>query len=126
MTPSRQIDVIIYNESAIQGALVKKWSFLEDTVCVVSVKSFLSGTELKDAVKNLDSVPTLTSDNVIFQPGHSGYRSEMLPFRLIFAYGGPSIDTTIKHLREFVGSGSYDPIRIPHFVLVNNLYLIEI
>lgn len=105
---SRQTDIIITSAFAPQynffnpDGMGKSFSYVDSTLGVVEVKSFLNKDELKNALQGFGSIPQqlpMTSDRVY--PEVHGADFENWPLKVLFACDGLSRSTIFEHLKAF-------------------------
>jgi|AntAceMinimDraft_17_1070374.scaffolds.fasta_scaffold01077_13 hypothetical protein len=104
---SRQIDLIITNDSSLRFDLHnpdgagKSFACIDGCVAVVSLKSNLTTSELKDALENLASLPEKQPiegrQNPLIRVGNYGD----WPFKIIYASRGAQLVTILRALDGF-------------------------
>ncbi|SDQ77880.1 DUF6602 domain-containing protein [Pseudovibrio sp. Tun.PSC04-5.I4] len=127
---SKQMDVIISNNTSIQfdfhnqDGAGKSFAPVEGTIAVASIKSILDKKELRDALSNIASIPSMqpiTPSRHSYGTVVEGY--ENWPFKIIFAYGGLEAGTIIEHLNTFYSENpNIPPTRRPNIIHVAGKY----
>lgn len=97
---------------------------VESVVAAISVKSFLSRDELFDSLGNIASIPQPSAE--VVQPGLLGkpfldYQTCM-PSSFVFAFDGMSLETCLKHVRDYYKANPTPINRIPRSIIVNAKY----
>jgi hypothetical protein len=84
----------------------KSFNCIEGCYAAISVKSFLNKDELKDALENLESIPT--DKKIIVNPYITNRQRliDQIPQRIIFAYNGNSCQTIQGHLEDYYSTHS--------------------
>jgi hypothetical protein len=129
---SKQIDLIVTSDLTLQFQPVehgassgKSFNCLEGTYCVISVKSTLSRPELFDALGNIASVPGYSHALVQFHPMLSvGDVPELMPYRVVFAFDGPSLDTELNNIQDYYEQHVTPLSKMANLLIVNNKYVI--
>lgn len=127
---SRQIDLMVCNDQTFQfrksgnDNKTKSFNCVEGCYAVISVKSFLNKTAVIDSIQNLASVSTIKKIKVNPFVSNAQDLVNQIPLRIIFAYGGDSMETIYKTSKMY-----YDNCKacniiepMPDFILVNNEY----
>jgi len=130
-TESRQMDVLVFSDLALQYGITagsstsKSFTCVDGTVGVVSIKTYLDGQEIGDALDCISSLPQkLALDGRIPKSVELGGYEEW-PYKVIFAYGGLKADTVLKHIETFYESNPSIPdTRRPNVVHVLGRYCI--
>lgn len=125
---SNEIDIIIYNDIAINFVSDLKMSInIESIASAISVKSHLDKKQLNDSLKNLASIPQISPDILSFK-GLQGSNSEFFidrhPTLFVFAYTGLHPTTLLKHINDFYINNDIPQNRYAKAVIVNGQYMI--
>lgn len=129
---SNQIDIIVTNQVSIQfnsqnpDGSGKSFASIDGAIAVVSVKSTLDSAQLRDALRNLASLPDkepltdkLKSPIVVLH----GY--DNWPYKIIYANTGVSRDTLSETLEEFYRDNPEIPEnKRPNLIHVNGRYVV--
>ena len=129
---SKQIDIIITNDSSIQynflggGDEGKSFACIDGTLGVVSVKSTLNKNELIDALNNIASIPDqqpLTKGRYSIGWKVKGF--DDWPCKIIYASGGIGRDSLMTNLNTFYEENSFIPHnKRPNIIHVLGKYFI--
>lgn len=129
---SKQIDVIITNDSSIQynflggGDNDKSFACIDGTIGIVSVKSKLNKKELTDALNNIASIPDqqpLTKDRYSIGWNIRGF--DDWPCKIIYASDGIGRDSLMANLNTFYDKNSSIPYnKRPNIIHVLGKYLV--
>ncbi len=105
---SKQIDIIITSAFAPQYRFFdqdgsgKSFAYVDGSLGVAEVKSFLDKTELVRALEGFASIPQhlpMTNDRVY--PQVNGADFENWPLKILFACDGSTLETNWGHLNDF-------------------------
>ncbi len=129
---SKQIDIIITNDSSIQynflggGDNGKSFACIDGTIGIVSVKSTLNKKELTDALNNIASIPDqqpLTKDRYSIGWKIRGF--DDWPCKIIYASDGIGRDSLMTNLNTFYEENSSIPHnKRPNIIHVLGKYLV--
>ena len=123
---SRQVDIIVTCDTAPQFNLFQKtFSPVEGTLCVVSVKSHLTGTELDDALDGFASIPPTQALGNRANPLLPIQDYDDWPLKVVYASNGNSPDNLHNRLTNFYSLNPHIPLnRRPHFIHVSGSCLL--
>lgn len=105
---SNQIDIIINSAFAPQYKFFdqdgsgKSFAYVDSSLGVIEVKSFLNKAELASALQGFASIPQhlpMTADRVHLQVNGADF--ENWPLKILFACDGSSLETIFGHLNTF-------------------------
>jgi len=105
---SKQMDIIVTSAFAPQYKFFdqdgsgKSFAYVDSSLGVVEVKSFLSRNELVNALEGFASIPQhlpMTSDRVYLQVNGADF--ENWPLKVLFACDGSTLETIWGHLNDF-------------------------
>jgi hypothetical protein len=115
---SRQVDIIVTCDSAPQFNLFHKtFAPVEGTLCAVSVKSNLTGTELDDALDGFASIPPTQPLGRRANPLLPIADYDDWPVKVLYASKGSSPSTLHKRLTDFYALNPEIPYsRRPNFI----------
>jgi hypothetical protein len=126
---SHQIDVLVASGSSLQfdfhnkDAAGKSFAAVDGLIAAASLKSYLDGAQLAEAVGNLGSLPSLTPLGNRYHPSGPPIPSyESWPLKVIYAPDGVSVETALVHLRSV--TAGLPTHRWPDFVHVCGKYVI--
>ena len=129
---SKQIDIIITNDSSIQYNFLnsvdngKSFACIDGTIAIVSVKSSLDKKELTDALNNIASIPDqqpLTNDRYSLGWKIRGF--DDWPCKIIYASDGIKRDSLMTHLNTFYEENPSIPQnKRPNIIHVLGKYLV--
>lgn len=127
---SKQIDIIISDNQSIKFDALNKdgagksFACVDGTVAAFSIKSYLSKTEMFDALSNIASIPIgtpLTQHNTDPMVDLDGLSDGML--KIIYALDGASLEKTREYLTEFYSKHPNIPNdRRPNYIHVLGKY----
>jgi hypothetical protein len=132
---SRQVDIIVTASNAPRFRLhtavdAKVFAAVDGLVGVASVKSHLDGTQLVDALENIDSIPF--AERMSFPKSFevNAEVASQIPLRVIYASSGVSLATVTKHLTAWIvdvqsqrPGAKWD--RLPHIIHVAGQYVLQ-
>lgn len=129
---SKQIDLIIINDSTLQfkqfnkvGQQGKSFNTVEGCYAAISVKTTLDKNNLIDSLKNIASIPPMPDLQSNINPFLKGKESfQDLPYKVVFAFNGIAPDTLMKHIVEYYSKNAVPENRRPDLIIVNNKYMI--
>lgn len=124
---SNQLDIIVTNDLTLQFKHHNKsFNCIEGCNAVISVKSNLDKQQLFEALNNIASVPIMPDDAVNSITHTIENREEILnhPIKIIFAYEGNQLETTMSNIREYYDNNDISQRQRPHMIIVNNKYFI--
>jgi hypothetical protein len=123
---SRQVDIIVTCDVAPRFNLFQKtFSPVEGTLCVVSVKSNLTGAEIDDALDGFASIPPTQPLGNRASPLFPIEDYDDWPLKVVYASMGSSPDTLHKRLTRFYDLNPHIPLtRRPHFIHVSGSCLL--
>ncbi len=103
---SRQADVIVTAGTTPRfemGSSRLAIAPIEGTACIVEVKSRLTTTELERSLNALRELPLVDNDTLRLNPriNLDAQHGWDMPYKLVFAYDGATIDTVFEHLTEY-------------------------
>lgn len=131
-TESKQIDILVTEESSMQynfltkGDQGKSFACVDGCIAVVSVKSNLDSTRLIDSLLNISSIPDK-------QPLTAGRLPPLLkvkdfddwPYKIVYASEGTDLDTTLNVLTSFYEKRPEIPVnKRPNLIHVIGKYSI--
>lgn len=129
---SRQVDIIIKNGFAPNfKELGKMFDFAESVISVISVKSNLNNAKLKEALTEIESIPSMSSNVVelnrtffptIDPPEYINQFLTTYPTTVVFSYKGIDLKTMIKHVENYYSGKSSVNLRVPKLIWVNKKY----
>lgn len=129
---SRQIDILIINDSAIQynflgdGGSGKSFACIDGTIGIVSVKSTLDKRELENSLANIASIPDqqpLTQDRYSIGFKIKGF--DDWPYKIIYASDGIKRETLMTALNSFYDKNPSIPFKKrPNMIHVLGKYLV--
>jgi hypothetical protein len=106
---SRQLDIIVTGDTTIQFNFLNKqgtgksFACVDGCVAVVSVKSVLDSTGLKDALQNIASIPDMQPlSNDRLPPFAIIHNYEDMLYKVIYASSGVQLPTVLIHLQSFM------------------------
>lgn len=128
---SRQMDVLVFSDLALQYGIIAKTSIPKTFTCVdgivgvVSIKTHLSGKEMIDALGCISSLPQkLPLDGRVPDIVKLGGYEEW-PYKVVCAYTGLAARTILRHIEAFYESNPSIPYdRRPNVVHVLGKYCI--
>jgi len=128
---SKQLDIIITTDTTPRFNLHnrdgsgKSFSPVEGTLGVVSSKSFLNESELKDALLGIASIPPTSSLEGRISEFLKINNYEDWPYKVIYAIDGINGDTLLAHLTSFYSSHPEIPLsRQPNLIHVVGKYVV--
>ena len=129
---SNQIDIIVTNDLTLQfrqfdriGQSGKSFNCVEGCICALSIKTMLDKAGLDDSLENLASIPLMTDmSNRVNPLVGNKEKLQNLPFNVVFAFDGISVDTILSHINEFYTTQSTPYARKANLIIVNNKYVI--
>lgn len=126
---SQQLDVIVTTDGCPQYNFFsrewggKSFSCIDGTAAVVSIKSKLDTRELHQALGNIASLPLkspLTPE--MLDPAIVFPEYDDLPYKIVYAPDGMSLDSIERELLEFYEDGAIEPAKRPNLIHVANKY----
>jgi len=125
---SKQIDVLVVSGSAPRYDFLnrdgkgKSFASVDGLIAAVSLKSYLDGHELADAVTNLASLPSVLPLGRRYHPmGPPLPDYDSWPLKVIYAPDGISRDTADRHLSEAIKG--IPPTRWPDIIHVGGRFV---
>ena len=126
---SKQLDLIITSDLTMQfrqfGDGGKSFTPIEGCYGIVSVKSTLDKTSIRQCLEEFQSVPDAPEPkiNPTLKPADS--LLEQMPFKVVFAFSGSSPDAIIGHMEDFFKENGTPNSKKPNMIIANDSYLIE-
>ncbi len=121
---SKQVDIIITNDIAIQfKQFEKSFSCVEGCYCVLCVKTNLDKKALFDALDNVASIPYMTNPEEVILLMRPEILLDM-PYKVVFAYEGISFEAVCQYADEFYSMRPTLENRQPDLIVVNNKYVL--
>jgi hypothetical protein len=128
---SGQIDLLITNDITLQfkqfdrNGRGQAFNCIEGCYAAISVKTKLTKPALYDALDNIASIPQMPDPGERLSPIAPDKKYYMnLPYKVIYAFDGVSIQKITSHLNEYYSSRDIQPNRKPDLIVVNNKYII--
>lgn len=129
---SKQIDLIVTNDLTLQfkqfdkpGRRGKSFNCVEGCYCAISVKTTLAQPHLEDALLNIASIPAMPDPGQrlnLFLSHREMFQD--LPYKVVLAFEGPSVDTLCSHIERFYASSPIPHNRRPDLIAVINKYVV--
>ncbi len=123
---SSQIDLIISNDLGLNfKEHGKMFTCIESIAAAISIKSNLDKDKLEQALDEFASIPQ--PDLSVIIGDLEGIETEFIskyPSLILFAYDGLTAKTIKKLLKSYYKGKSIQHNRYPHFICVNNKYII--
>lgn len=128
---SKQIDIIIYNDSSLRFNLYNKdgigksFSCIDGCVGAFSVKSKLDSRELIDSLENISSIPNKQPIEGKIPPILSIPNYEDWPYKVIYATDGIQLGSILETLENFYKVNNHISINLrPNLIHVSGKYAI--
>lgn len=131
---SNQIDILVVNDFALKFSYFEQHSdnskniqAIEGCLAAISIKSTLNKKELENALDNLASIPPMPADIVNCISPQLTNRDTYLNFprKIIFAFSGQSVETTLKQINEFYSPRTLSDFQKVDLIVVNNAFCIQ-
>lgn len=131
---SKQIDIIVANDFALKFSYFEQYSdnskniqAIEGCLAAISIKSTLNKTELEETLNNLASIPPMPADIVDSINPQLCDRDTYLGFprKIVFAFSGQSVKTTLKQINKFYSSNEIHDSQKADLIVVNNSFCIQ-
>jgi hypothetical protein len=128
---SRQLDIMVTVDRALQFNFQnsdgggRAFASVDGCIGVVSVKSYLSTSELHDALANIASIPEALPLGGRVNPSYRFDDYDDWPFKVVYASEGMSSSTALSAVYEFYAAHPEIPNgRRPHVIHVAGSYVI--
>lgn len=128
---SNQIDLIITNNQSPQfnfynpDGAGKSFACIDGSVAIAALKSNLTSSELRDALRNISSIPNKRSIEGKVNPLIKLPYIEDWPYKIIYATDGINPETAWETIEEFYQDNSNIPtIKRPNIVHVAGKYVL--
>lgn len=124
---SGQIDIIVARDISIMFKENHRPQFpIESVTTVISVKSKLDSNAIKNSFENFASIPQPHPDCIFTNGTTFEEHQARQPSLILFAFDGASPETFLKTANEFIGNETISMNRVPHLVIVNKKYCLEL
>jgi hypothetical protein len=128
---SKQIDIVVTTDKALQFNFHnatgggKAFASVDGCIGVVSIKSHLTSTALRDALANLASVPQQLRSEGRVNPNYRFNDYDDWPYKVIYATSGVESSAALAAVTEFYEDHpEISENRRPHIIHVANSYVI--